>query len=83
MRIIIFFFNLNLIKKCLGWTAVTSRPDVKAKIRAFTLGGEGLEIREPSLLPYIVNLRRKWDRKDGSQSFKAVYYKKPNLLKYL
>ena len=56
---------------------MTSLPDVKAKIRAHTIGGLGLELREPSLLPFIVNMRSQWFRKDGSQAFKSVYYSKP------
>jgi hypothetical protein len=52
-------------------------PEVKVKIRAYTIGGFGLELRQPSLLPFIVNMRSKWFRKDGSQSFKSKYYNKP------
>lgn len=59
--------------------AVTSRPETKTLVRAFTLGGLGLELRKPSLLPYIVNLRRKWDKKDQTQSFVARPYTKPNI----
>lgn len=67
----------DLVFSCFGFVSVTSRPETKAVVRAFTLGGMGLQLRKPSLLPYIVNMRRKWDRKDGTQSFKSVYYKKP------
>jgi hypothetical protein len=69
----------DLVFSCFGFASVTSRPETKAIVRAFSLGGMGLQLRQPSLLPYIVNLRRKWDRKDGSQSFKSIYYKKPKL----
>ena len=59
--------------------AVTSKPDTSVKVRAFTLGGIGLTMREPSLLPFIVNMRAQWFRNDGSQAFKSMYYKKPNI----
>ena len=63
-----------------GWAAVTSRPNCKAVVRAFTLGGLGLELRQPSLLPFIVNMRKQWNRQDKSQAFKSVFYKKPRLV---
>ena len=62
-----------------GWVAVTSLPGVSAKIKAHTIGGIGLKLREPSLLPFVVNMRSQWFRKDGSQAFKSQYYKKPNI----
>ncbi len=68
----------DIVFSCFGFAAVTSRPETKAVVRAFTLGKMGLELRKPSLLPFIVNMRRKWNRKDQSQSFKSVYYKRPN-----
>ena len=52
-----------------GWSAVTNRPNSKAVVRAFTLGGLGLELRKPSLLPFIVNMRKKWNRQDKSPKF--------------
>jgi hypothetical protein len=57
--------------------AVTSLPSIKVKVRAFTLGGEGLALRKPSLLPYVVNMRKHWFRPDKSQAFKSIYYIKP------
>jgi hypothetical protein len=57
--------------------AVTSLPNVKAKVKAFTLGGEGLALRKPSLLPFVVNMRKHWFRQDKSQAFKSILYTKP------
>lgn len=67
----------NLIIILTGWSAVTTRPEVKAEVRAWTLGGLGLQLRQPSLLPFIVNMRQKWCHPDQSQSFKSKLYKKP------
>ena len=50
---------------------------MNVKLKAYTLGGLGLELREPSLLPFVVNMRSKFFRPDGSQAFKSKYYKKP------
>jgi hypothetical protein len=71
----------DIVFSSFGWAAVTSRPEVEAKIRAFTISDSdcsGLIKREPSLLPFIVNMRKKWSRTDGSQGFKSVLYKKRN-----
>ena len=62
-----------------GWMAVTSKPDMRVKVKAYTLGGIGLTMREPSLLPFIVNMRAQWFRNDGSQAFKSIYYKRPKI----
>lgn len=43
----------------LGWIAITPGPDVKCKLQAWTPEGRGIHVREPSLLPYAVNLRGK------------------------
>ena len=67
----------DIVFSCFGWSAVTSRPNCKAIVRAFTLGGLGLELRQPSLLPFIVNMRKKYNRPDKSQGFKSVFYRKP------
>ena len=67
----------DLVFSCFGFVAVSSRPETKAVVRAFTIGGLGLQLRSPPLLPFIVNFRKRWSRHDQSQSFKAVYYTRP------
>jgi hypothetical protein len=66
----------DIVFSSFGWSAVTSRSNSKAVVRAFTLGGLGLELRQPSLLPFIVNMRKKYYRKDNSQAFKSIFYRK-------
>ena len=60
--------------------AVTSLPETQVKVRAFALGGEGLKLRKPSLLPFIVNMRKHFFKQDKSQAFQSVYYKKPKFM---
>ncbi|XP_022094367.1 nitric oxide-associated protein 1-like [Acanthaster planci] len=40
-----------------GWVAVTTAKGEEVHLRAFTPGGHGCLLRQPALLPYVVNLR--------------------------
>ena len=42
-----------------GWTAVTAGTGMEIGIRAYTPGGNGCLLRQPSLLPYAIRMRGK------------------------
>ncbi|XP_044743956.1 nitric oxide-associated protein 1 [Chrysoperla carnea] len=51
--------SADIILSSAGWIAITPGPDVQCKLQAWTPEGRGIHVREPSLLPYAVNLRGK------------------------
>lgn len=49
----------DIVLSSAGWVAVTTGPDTKCVLRAFTPEGRGIFVRNPPLLPYAFNLRGK------------------------
>lgn len=47
----------DIVFSIFGWVAITSKPNVQVTLNAFTIDEDGLQLRQPSLLPFVVNMR--------------------------
>jgi hypothetical protein len=62
----------DIVFSLFGWVAITSKPNVKVTLNAFTIDENGLKLRQPSLLPYIVNMRHA-KCYENSQTFRKKF----------
>ena len=49
----------DIVLSSIGWISVTTRVTLMYKVKAWTPGGKGIYLRDPSFLPFAVNLKGK------------------------
>ena len=56
------YSSADIVLSSAGFATVTGGKNSNIKIRAYTPGGRGLVLRQPSFMPYAVNWRGKMKR---------------------
>lgn len=64
---------MTFVIECLGWVSVTAGNGRSVSVTAYTPGGKGCLLRNPSLLKYAVNLRGKRIR--GTAAYRTRTHK--------
>ncbi|XP_077992657.1 nitric oxide-associated protein 1-like [Glandiceps talaboti] len=64
--------SADIVFSSAGWAAVTLGNEMRVELKAYTPAGLGCFVRQPSLLPFAVNLRGRRERQHDRRGFYKI-----------